>query len=207
MTDLQLELEDLRTVTGRASGDRADACSGGAQVSLTPVDPLPGAQELAAKLNHGAFAIRDVPPGRYRVQLHGLDGSCYLKQVRSGDANPENGIVLVSGNTQVELILAADSATVSGRVTLPDGKSPATAAQVALVTAEDSNAEDSVRFASATSDGLFQFERVPPGDYRVLALRKIDALDYLDPVFATEHGAARITVKPGSPATIEVILK
>ena len=43
MIDLQLELEDLRTVTGRASGDRADACSGGgAQVLFTPVDSLPG---------------------------------------------------------------------------------------------------------------------------------------------------------------------
>jgi len=207
LMDLQLELEDLRTVTGRASGDRADECSNDVRVSLKPVDPLPGAEELTAKLNHGAFAVRDVPPGRYRVQLFGLDGSCYLKQVRSGDGAPQKGIVSVSGNTQVELTLATDSATVSGKVTLPDGKSPAALAQVVLLAAEDNNTEDSVRFASSTSDGLFQFERVPPGDYQILALKKIDALDYLDPVFASEHAAARITAKPGSPATIEVTLK
>jgi len=204
---LQLELKDLRTVTGRASGDRADECSSGARVSLKPVEPLPGAEELTAKLNHGSFTIRDVPPGRYRVQLFGLDGNCYLKQVRSGDGTPQKGIVSVSGNTQVELTLAADSETVSGKVTLPDGKSPAALAQVVLLAAEDNNAEDSVRFASSTSDGLFQFERVPPGDYQILALKKIDAPDYLDPVFASEHGATRITAKPGSPASIEVTLK
>jgi hypothetical protein len=206
MTDLQLELEDLRAVTGRASGDRGDECSSGARVSLKPVDPLPGAEELTAKLNRGGFTIRDVPPGRYWVQLLGLDGNCYLKEVRSGDGAPQKGTVSVSGNTQVEFTLSAGSATVSGKVTLPDGKSPAATAPVVLVSAQDSN-EGSVWFASSTSDGLFQFERVPPGDYYVLALRKMDALDYLDPVFAAEHGAARITAKLGSPATIEVTLK
>jgi hypothetical protein len=206
MTDLRLELEDLRIVTGRLSGDGGDGCADRARVLLRPVDPLLGAQELSANLNHGAFTIHDVPSGHYRVQLRDLHGSCYVKRVRSGDANLESGIVSVYGNTPVELIMAADSATVSGRVTLPDGKSPSTTAQVVLVTTEDSNPEDSVRFTSSNSEGLFQFDHVPPGDYQVLALRRLDALDYLDPVFRTEHGAARITAKPESLTTIELTL-
>lgn len=206
IADLHLQLEDLGTVSGRASGDQGGTCSG-ARAVLRPVDPLPGAQELNATLNRGTFTIHDVPPGRYRLQLLGLRGGCYLKQVRSADANPESGTVLVSGNTQVDLILAADPATVSGNVMLPDGKSPAPAAQVLLIAAETGDPEDDVRFAPAMSDGRFRFELVRPGDYQVLALPGINSLDYLDPVFAAEHGAARITARPGTESTVEVTLR
>jgi hypothetical protein len=205
--DLQLEMEDLRVVTGRISGDGVEGCSDGAFVSMQSVDSLPGAEELAAPLNHGAFTIPDVPPGRYWFQFRGLDGSCYVKQIRSADLNAANGILTVSGITQVELVLAAASATLSGTITLPDGKSPVAKAQVVLIAAEDGIPEDRVWFASSTSEGLFQFEHVPPGEYQVLALRKIESLDYLDPVFAAEHGALRITVKPGRVTTIEVTLR
>jgi hypothetical protein len=198
-----LELHDLATVEGKVSPKQAGGCSDRVQVALEPLDPLPGTQVFAGGLNQGAFRIGDVPAGRYRVRLGGLRGSCYLARVVQGEGSVEGMNISVSGDTKVRLVLADDGVEVSGRVTVPSGNS---ASVVLLIPAEANGLDDDVRFASPNEEGIFRFEGVPPGAYQVVALPKMTALDYMDPVFAAEHGAFRIVVKPGSSLEIEVTL-
>jgi hypothetical protein len=103
----------------------------------------------------------------------------------------------------VGIVLADDGAEVSGRVIVPGGDSTSL---VILIPAESYSQEDGLRFTSPNQEGMFRFEGVPPGPYQVVALPKITTLDYMDPVFAAEHGALRIVAKPGSSARIEVTL-
>ena len=203
-TEVTLELRDLATVEGRVSLEESDRCSNGAQVSLHPLDPLPGADALAASLSHGTFSISDVPEGRYRLQLRALKGNCYLARVGLGDRSAENGIISVSGNSKVSLMLGTDGATISGRVTTPPGKAPA--GVVLLIPEEAMELDDHARLASPNEEGQFQFDNVWPGAYRALALAKVDSLDVMDATFAAEHGAVRVVARPGDSITIEVTL-
>jgi hypothetical protein len=203
VSSANLELHDLATVEGKVSPKQAGGCSDRVQVALEPLDPLPGTQVFAGGLNQGAFRIGDVPAGRYRVRLGGLRGSCYLARVVQGEGSVEGMNISVSGDTKVRLVLADDGVEVSGRVTVPSGNS---ASVVLLIPAEANGLDDDVRFASPNEEGIFRFEGVPPGAYQVVALPKMTALDYMDPVFAAEHGAFRIVVKPGSSLEIEVTL-
>jgi len=203
ISGVSLELHDLATVQGAVSPRQAGGCSDRARVSLQPLDPLPGTQAFVGALNQDTFTIGDVPAGRYRVRLRGLRGSCYLARVAQGDGSTEGGIISVSGDTKVSLVLATDGAEVSGRVLPPSANSPSV---VLLIPTDDNGSNDGLRFTSPDEEGFFKFEGVPPGPYQVVALPKVTALDYLDPVFAAEHGAQRIVAKPGNSVAIEVTL-
>ena len=203
ISGISVALHDLVTVRVSVSPRQADGCSDRAQVSLQPIDPLPGTQLTVGALDHDTFIVGDVPVGRYRVQLHGLHGSCYVAGVAQGDGSAEGGIISVSGDTKVSLVLATDGAEVSGRVLPPIGNAPPV---VLLIPADDYGSDVGVRFTSPDEEGFFKFEGVPPGPYQVVAVRKVNDLDYMDPVFAAEHGAQHIVAKPGNSAGIEVTL-
>lgn len=203
LSGVSVGLHDLVTVRGSVSPSQADGCSDRAQASLQPIDPLPGTQVFVGALDHDTFIIGDVPVGRYRVQLRGLQGSCYLARVGQGDRSAEGGIISVSDDTKVSLVLATDGVEVSGRVLPSSGNSPSV---VLLIPTDDYGSNDGLRFTSSDEEGFFKFESVPPGPYRVVALPKVIALDYMDPVFAAEHGAQHIVAKPGNSAGIEVML-
>lgn len=179
-------------------------CLDEARMMLQPVGPVPGASRLVAQLSTGSFTTKDVPTGRYRIQVTGLAGVCYLRDVRLGETSSKGGSVFLSGESRIELIFATDGGVVSGVVRSREGAAPVAAAQVLLVADGSYIAAAPPDTAATDNSGRFRFASVPPGSYQVLAQRKIDSQDYLDPAFRTGQGAVSITVNAGDSLEIEV---
>jgi hypothetical protein len=205
---VEIELRELATVEARVepegSSGKTPGCSA-AELFLRPVDPVPHASALRASIVAGTATIADVPAGRFRLGLRGLEEGCYLRAVRQGGRKLDNLTIEVNEDTRLGLILSSGTGTVTGTVVGAEEK-PAPAGTAVLLVAElDGFAEEDVRSASTAADGSFRIDRVPPGSYRILAAGSVVSKDYLDPAFWSEHGGTRASVEQGS--TVEVQLR
>lgn len=214
--ELEVALAEPVVVAGRAVLDRAAegaaACHAGAEVRLEPEGFAPQVRAPAARISaEGRFEIRGVFPGRYRLAVLGLKSGCFLNEIRTAGPGVamEGGALVVAGAAapQVTLVLTARGATVDGRVISPEGK-PVAGAMV-LVVRHGSFAEAAEsRAAVADAEGRYKLEGIPPGRYRVLALRKVASEEYLDPLFWQEEaGGFDITLEAGSVTTADLRLK
>lgn len=131
----------------------------------------------------GTFILRDLPAGRYFLQLDLPDEDWFIRAVTAsgGGANQAqaiaagNGLTLTPGARLegVTVSLGVGAASLRGRVTdTSDGTStPSARMQVYLLPAEREQAGNVLRYAAAPlqSDGTFSFSQLAPGSYRLVA--------------------------------------
>jgi hypothetical protein len=120
-----------------------------------------------------SFAVRNVEPGRYAIQLMPM-GRWYIESARCGQTNllTEDLSVQTGGPGQpIEIVLRDDFATVSGAVSL-DGQP----AQGTVLLIPEANPRGASAFP-ANPDGQFQKD-LPPGDYKAIAFDRVDGLEY-----------------------------
>jgi protocatechuate 3,4-dioxygenase beta subunit len=117
----------------------------------------------------GTFTLAPVSPGNYRLHTwHGPAGA-YLKSVRYGALETPAGAIEMpdpAGGGVLEILLATDSATISGTVVNPDGN-PLPGAAARLWSGNDG--DEPGQFAIADQDGRFEIQAIAPGVYRVAA--------------------------------------
>jgi len=121
-----------------------------------------------------SFAVRNVEPGKYAVQLMPI-GHWYIESARCGQTNllTEDLNVQTGGPGQpIEIVLRDDFATVSGTVSL-DGQP----AKGTVLLIPDVNPRGAVAFLT-NPDGRFQRGDLPPGDYNAIAFDRVDGLEY-----------------------------
>jgi hypothetical protein len=208
LSDVTVPLKDVVTVDGRFVADRATgvtpACYLGAKLTLRPVDAMPVSRQFNTTLTSaGAFALRDIPTARYRVELKGFEGSCFLREIRMEGKKLPEGMVTTDGNISLELVVSAASGKVMGTVTARNEQN-LTSGLVILVSADDETRE--VRATPFDSTGQFNLQQIPPGRYRLLATPRIGSNDYLDPLFWQENQAPEIEIKQGSSITQDLKL-
>jgi hypothetical protein len=208
LSDVTVSLKDVVTVDARFVADRdtgvTPACYSAAKLTLRPVDPMPVSRQFNAALTSaGAFTLRDIPAARYRVELKGFEGSCFLREIRMEGKKLLEGMVIIDGNASLELVVSAGSGKLSGTVTAPNEQN-LTAGLVILVPADDETRE--VRTTLFDATGQFNLEQIPPGRYRLLATQRIGSNDYLDPLFWQENQAPEIEIKQGSSVTQDLKL-
>jgi uncharacterized protein (DUF2141 family) len=117
--DFQLQLVSTSTVSGVLAGTDG-APPSGAQVTLAPVDTLPGlpgATQTVRANQSGAFTFRNVTPGQYNVTARA--------QVRTQDPNAETEVAVQGrggrgggrgrGGVPAEVLWAHAEVTVDGR--------------------------------------------------------------------------------------------
>src|SRR5579862_393885 len=175
------------------------------QVRLISLDNrIEGTEFLAeSNANDGSFAIRNFVPGRYTVDLQ-PNPPWYVQSATSGTIDVlREELVLTPGRRPdaLEIVLRDDGAMISGTIRA-DGQ-PA-AGSVLLIPEQQSAAQ--IRVTAAAPGGDFLFDRVPPGDYKVLALDTVSDLEFrnaetLGPYLSK---AARITLEPGKQASVSV---
>lgn len=214
--EVEIALSEPVVVQGRATFDRpaegAGACYAGAEVRLEPEGFAPEMRAWSGRVSaEGGFEIRGVFPGRYRVAVRGLRSGCFIREMRPGGTGValEGGTVVVAeaGAPRVTLVVTARGATVDGRVISPEGKPVAGAMVLAVRHGSDEEAAES-RAAVADAEGRYKLEGIPPGRYRVLALRRVVSQEYLDPLFWQEEGGGfDVTIEAGSVTTADLRLK
>lgn len=132
----------------------------------------------------GTFLWKNVSDGTYRIWLHSDCEACYLK---SADANGvdllSRGVAVSSGvgPPRLDLVLASDSAVVSGKVSNKDAL-PAFGATVVMIPAAGL-LETPDYYASAVTDqnGHFELRGLRPGHYTAYAFEMPDSDTYSDP--------------------------
>jgi hypothetical protein len=107
LVDVEIELRGLGTLGGRANieGEYAgpSACYAGAEALLRPLEAMPSSIVLKARPASGTFAVADVPAGRFKVDVRGLVGGCYLKEVHLGGRKTDGRIVNIDGDADLTL--------------------------------------------------------------------------------------------------------
>jgi hypothetical protein len=175
------------------------------QVRLISSESRLEAEEFQADANatDGSFAVRDFVPGRYSVDLQ-PNPPWYVQSAMSGMVDLlREELVLSSGRRPepVEIVLRDDGAMLSGTIRT-DGQ-PAVGS-VLLIPEQQSPAQ--IRVMSAAPGGDFLFDRVPPGEYKVLALDTVSDLEFRNPEVLGPYlsKASRITLEPGQQASVSL---
>jgi hypothetical protein len=179
-------------------------------LALRPVDgedEIPGGfalgdefSQIAPVATDGSFEWKNVPPGRYYVQLAGGSGGgqdWYVKSMLAGGREDEAGLSVNGGMVVLDLVASANGAVVDGVVT--DGKGEAFSNAVIVAVPEARLRGRADRYCKTVSDqaGRFTLHGLPPGDYTVFAWETIDGDAYYNPeflkTFEGQGGALRVS--------------
>ena len=142
--------------------------------------PSPSWTQPSGEANEaGAFSIRGLKAGRYRLDTPLPDADWYVKEMRRGGAPDaasdlaRNGVTLKSGErlSNALITLGGGAAGLKGKV-VAEGEARLPARMLAhLAPAEPEARDEALRFAETRveSDGLFSFSNLAPGKYWLLA--------------------------------------
>jgi len=134
-----------------------------------------GAMNIAGINDKGAFAVRNLRPGRHRMDIQLPGENWFLKSMTMTGAtpanDPRNGLTLKSGDRVdgLTITLATGAAGLKGKITpAGDAKLPSRL-RAHLVPAETAAKDDLLRFAETPveSDRSFSFVNLAPGKYLI----------------------------------------
>jgi Carboxypeptidase regulatory-like domain len=151
----------------------------------------------------GSFAIRNFVAGRYTVDLQ-PNPPWYVQSATSGNVDVlREELVLSPGRRPdpLDIVLRDDGAMISGTIKA-DGQ-PAIGS-VLLIPEQQSAAQ--IRVMAAAPAGDFIFDRVPPGEYKLVALDTVSDVEFrnVEALGAYLSNATRITVEAGQQASVSV---
>jgi hypothetical protein len=154
------------TISGKATMEGAGPVEGvGVRFDFAEVDfNMHGTDQPSQK--DGSFVIRQVEPVIYRVGVYGLPDGAYLKSIRWGDQDvtaADLDLTKQTAGKTVEILLSPHAAEVSGVV--HDSKGDA-AVDVQVVLR---NSDGVVGGDRTDENGGFQFQKLAPGEYQVVA--------------------------------------
>jgi hypothetical protein len=142
--------------------------------------PSPSWSQPSGEANEaGAFSIRGLKAGRYRLETPLPGADWYVKELRLGGAPAaagdlaRNGVTLKSGErlSNALITLGEGAVGLKGKV-VAEGEARLPARMLAhLAPAEPEARDEALRFAETRveSDGLFSFSNLAPGKYWLLA--------------------------------------
>ncbi len=139
----------------------------------------------------GSFEWKDVPPGKYFVQIareNDTNGDWFLKSVLAGGRDLNDSGISVNGSAiMLDLVASADGGSIAGVVVDGQGQSVANAVVVTVPEERLRNRPD--RFKKTISDqgGRFTLHGISPGEYTVFAWESVDGDAYYNPEFLKSY--------------------
>jgi len=209
---LTVALQSGMALPGRLVVDGAAARSlKDVRVTLNPTEgygiapaPNPEVKE------DGSFTLRNVLPGRYRVNAWG-DGlrDLYVAAVRYNDQDVTFQDLDVAGGAAgtLTVVLRGDGGSVGGSVR--EGDQPAPGGSVLVLPSEEERRNGStVRVASITGNGSFGLKNLRPGEYLAIALPSADGGTWDDPEWmkARQSEMTKVTVSPNGSANVQLVM-
>lgn len=215
LENIQIELPFSAGISGTVVSENMNAPEGTLWVYVESEKSISSnLRPVVMKGGYARFALDDLPPGEYLLNVHSMSGQ-YVKKVTQGGSDITNGtIVLEEGETieGVEIHVAANFGTVEGRITnqrIPSGR------YIYLVPVQTvgwpSDKRYEGRAGQIESNGRFSIH-AKPGKYWVVT-RKLQNFDdsatfeerkriYLDWV----EGAEMIEVQAGETIVLNMRL-
>ncbi len=163
--------------------------------------PAPGANEQ----EHNLF-IHNIEPGTYTVEIN-ASGPWYVQSATCGNVDLLREDLRVAAGAQmapINIVLRGDGASLSGTI-----ESDGHAGRGSVLLVPDRASVSRVQTTFVMSGGQFQFDRLAPGDYRVLAVDHADKIEFRNPEVLSAYlsRASRVTLQSGAQAktTVELI--
>jgi len=133
------------------------------------------------------------------------DEPYYVESAKSGSTDLLTSDLVVDSSASarpIEIVLRRGAATLSGTVNLKD----ATRGAVVCLLPEKSNVKP--LFQPAAANGSFQFENLPPGDYRIAAVDSLVDVDLSNPASLKKisSAASEISLAPSQSLTLSLDL-
>jgi hypothetical protein len=177
------EVEGAVRVEGEARKDLSNV-----YVQLQPRETggvYMGGMPNARLKNDNTFRLTDVSADVFNLVLTGLPDGCYLKSIRSGEADLlAGGLDINKGAPRpVEIVVSPNAAVVSGAVRNPATGQPAPGVTVVLIPQEAERRERAQDYKMATTDqnGAYTMKNVVPGQYRAFAWEDVEPGAWMDP--------------------------
>lgn len=179
-------------------------------VEVSGAEPIREGFSPTARVHaDGSFEWRNVPPGRYFLQLAGDGGGSdwFLKSVVAGNRESRDAGLTVSGGAAIlDVIASTEAAVVDGVVVNARGEPVANAVVVAVPEARLRSRIDRFRKTVSDQSGRFVLRGVTPGAYTLLAWESVDGDDYYNPDFLKgyeEQGKA-LSVSEGDHTRVQL---
>lgn len=179
------------------------------RVALVPIGPLPPGAGVMARIEaDGSFAVNDVAPGRYLVEVTGLPRPYVLKAVFAGSDDVSDTPLDLGRNQPapfLRVVGTSRGSEVDGRVVEQAGQVVRDATVLAFgedVTTWRQGGRRAVRALSDTKGG-FMIRGLPAGQYYLAAVVDIEDGQWHDPAVLerVRRWATRITVVEGGKVT------
>ncbi len=186
-----IDLSGSLALEGKGS-DRIDLKQLGAR--LAPVDFILLNPPKASADESGKFTFKGVSPARYEVRTDDGSAQLYIKSVKYGDHEVDDGGIDLSAGAvgPIQITLSTEGAEVKGTVTGEDGNAMA---GVSVVLVPDSRRISQFHNAVSDQKGAFDFTNLPPGDYKLLAWEELEPNQFQNPEFLAKYIARAETVR------------
>jgi hypothetical protein len=213
VSEFIVEVADGARITGTISVE-GGATLRYAYVGAVRVDGgVPDDSSARSAYSEGTrFNVEGLPAGKYFLQpsVGGSESTIYLKSITwNGKDLLREPLELAEGAAAegVRVVFASNPSTLRVTVRAPEGKRPAPGVYVYLVPSDISQWSPHVRpFFCATDNTGVCMVTAPPGDYRVVALRRLSMTPatYEQEIRQRAANAPRITLREGETSQTEV---
>src|SRR5215471_18618803 len=197
-TTPSFELQGRMVLEGESN---VGALLGRLQITLhieAPRKELSSLGSYSTVLPNGSFSV-SAPAGDYRLNIDPLLNSvpsrvsiaslpaalqnAYVKSIRLANTDVLNGPLHIESkpSSVLEVVIGRNAGAIDGQV-VTDRQMPVADASVVLVP-DIRRRTDLYRSASTDARGRFHFDRVPPGDYKVLSWEEVEEGAWYDPEF------------------------
>jgi hypothetical protein len=193
-SDTTLNLQNVRLNFNSSSPQGAGGRGGGRQ----------GRINIAAD---GKFQT-ELSADTYNVEITNAPAGFYLKTVKlAGQPVPNNVLDLAFSGGVVDVVLANDAGTITGKVERSNGD-PVQNARVTLVPATATPRRDLYKNVTSGADGTFTLSTVPPGSYKIFAWEEVETNAWMDADFRRPFEAlgANATIRDGAGPNVTLKL-
>jgi protocatechuate 3,4-dioxygenase beta subunit len=216
VTSVRARLTPPLEIQGSVAPVQADTALNLVQLRLNFVSTAPpgrggGGQQQRVDIDANGKFQTTLDSDTYSIELQGAQNGYYLKTVKlAGREAVDNILDLTLNSSALEIVIANDSASITGTVQKPNGD-PVQSARVTAVPANSPQRRDLYKSANSGSDGSFTLSSLPPGSYKVFAWEEVETNAWMDPEFRrpfeTLGTTATIRDSSGPTLTLRVISK
>jgi hypothetical protein len=150
-----------------------------------------GFSTVAQVNGDGSFEWKNVPAGRYYIELAGDPGASvdwFIKSMAAGGREAgDSGFSVGGGVAAVELVASANGAVIDGVAAGGKGEPLANATVVAVPEARLRARNDRYRKTVSDQTGHFTLHGLPPGEYTLFAWESVDGEAYYNPEFLKSY--------------------
>jgi hypothetical protein len=171
-TGITLALVGAETVSGNLEieGDAAKS-AGKLTVRLAPVSQN-GETKGAEADDSGNFHFDQMFPGKFRVTVMPLPENAYIKSVKLGAAEAQDGLLDLSRGVTgaaINITIGRNAGRLEGSVVDEDGKPSATPFTLVILAASGAEIDDT-NIRQTKAGDKFSYSGLRPGKYRLVAL-------------------------------------